>query len=495
MQALERHIPTAKILLSGITPAQFAQNFVWKNQGSDVLCSFGVHSSLYTQARSWLDGDPNRRLIFIEDRPEALAQLLEESESILLLKDLRVKLYFLESPLQIEPLAKKIGWSAVFLKMELLNLRQSPHFESFYQVIQSTHLAANLLLSDAADWGCSAIRHAKKNLSRLFHFAADLSFPNIPALIVGAGPSLEKNRHLLEPLRDKALICAGGHALDRLRFPPHFAAAIDKEEPLQRISFPKVPFCFQARTHAKNFSLIQGESFLVPEGHFSFLNWLTGQEGLFDGGWTVGNFLTALAVQWGCNPIVFVGMDYCYSGKKKYAQGSSVAIDGLVETKNRFGETVWTQRDWLMAVEWTEKFAEKHPDRQFLNATEGGLEFLTEARLQDLDWKGISVQEKVEEAMRRAPAQKAPSRWAEWEQSLKRCALLCEANVHNLTLDGFEEEVVFNLLLSPLWQIWKPVFERQLELDLQKMDLAEKVRLNELLFYQQVVQEHLNALR
>jgi hypothetical protein len=449
---------------------------------SDFLCAFGLSASLYAQARPWLDADSKRRLVFIEDRPDALAQLKREDDAIVLLNDQRVKLYLLETPLQLEPFAKKIAWSAVFLKMEILDVSHSPHFAPFRELMESTHLAADLLLSDGADWGCSAIRHAKKNLARPHRLSADLSFPNIPAVIVGAGPSLEKNGKLLERFQNRALILAGGNALDRLPFSPHFGAAVDKEEPLLRISFPMAPFCFQARMHPKNFALAKGEAILVPEGHFSFINWLAGEEPLFDGGWTVGNFLTALAVQWGCNPIVLVGMDYCYSGKKKYAKGPDAAISSLVETVNSEGRSVLTQRDWLMAVRWTEELAEKHRDRLFLNASEGGVRCLSPVKLQDLAWKEIpDLRATVSCAIERAPVRSSPDRWAEWEGSLRRCADLC-----NKYLEAdFEGEIAYHLLLQPLWTIWKPVFEREIVRDM---------RLNEILFYQQVIQEHLDAL-
>ena len=52
---------------------------------------------------------------------------------------------------------------------------------------------------------------------------------------------------------------------------------------------------------------------------------------------------------------------------------------------------------------------------------------------------------------------------------------------------SLDEEIAYEKLLDPLWQIWKPIFERELDLDPH----PDKIRLNKLLFFQQVLQEHL----
>ena len=92
------------------------------------------------------------------------------------------------------------------------------------------------------------------------------------------------------------------------------------------------------------------------------------------------------------------------------------------------------------------------------------------------------------------PRPSCAPRWAEWEESLKRCAQLCEAYLLNQEAADFEEEVAYEQLLGPLWQSWRPVFERELALDPHRIGQEQKMELNKILFYQQVIQEHLDAL-
>ena len=157
-------------------------------------------------------------------------------------------------------------------------------------------------------------------------------------------------------------------------------------------------------------------------------------------------------------------------------------LAGLVEAADSTGKTVWTQRDWLMAIRWTEALAADNPERRFLNATEGWMGFLFPCELKEMEWREIpQLKKRVGDAIGALPARHV-SRWDEWRRSLERC---------KIDLDG---EIAFEKLLSPLWPIWRPVFERELDLDPRKISFEEKMRLNERLFYDQVIQEHLDVL-
>lgn len=435
-----------------------------------MICSFGLHTPLYCEKLSWLEEDRQRRLVFVEDRAI--------SADPLLLQDPRVRIYWMESPLQVEKIATQIAWEAVFLPLEILDTSASPSFPFFEQILRDRHAAAALQLSDASDFGCSLARNAKKNLSKkTFRSILDLqnAFQDIPAILVGAGPSLEKNGHLLASFQSKAILFAGGHALEKIPCRPHFGALIDPKNPLSSMPYPDVPLCFQARTHPDNFILSRGKTLLAPDGHFSFLNFLSNDRDLFESGWTVGNFSAALAALFGCNPIVCVGMDYCYQNERKYAFDAVHSTEGLVPAIDGSGQPVLTQSDWLMAVSWMEDFAKRHPEKTFLNATEGGMQYLPSCKLNDLSFPEIPhLQENIQSAISKAKIS-PPSQWPMWEESLRN-----------------REEIVYQELLLPLWNIWKPIFAR--EIDSHPISFEEKMKLHQMIFFENVIQEHLNVL-
>ena len=501
LTALEKHIPSARLLLQ---EALSSDEMSYEEKEIDLglcefLCVFGVSARIYEQVRPWLDEDPVRRLVFIEDQACSLSALLKEDDAPLLLNDRRVKIRFLETPLQIGPLAKRTAWEAVFRKLKFVSLKESETANTFGKSLENAHLAADLLLSDASDWHYTALKNARKN-NRPFKEGLELrgKFKNIPAVIVGAGPSLRKNGHLLRSLENRALIFAGGAALNTLECEPHFAASIDKEAPCRQFKthpFSQTPFFYQSRMNPDNYALIHGEPLLFPDGSADALHWISGHEEPFNGGWTVGNFLASAAFHLGCNPIVFVGMDFCYETGDKYARTDAPLPEGLISAEGRGGSLVWTQRDWAMAARWMEDFAEAHPRTEFIDATEGGLGFkapIASASLTETmktfssskDLRGLT-HAAVQSLSWRSPSEK----WREWEESLQRSGKILAA----FELEPLQEEVVYQKLLAPLLSIWKPVFERELDVDAHSLSREEKIKLHQTLFFQQIVQEHLHG--
>lgn len=318
----------------------------------------------------------------------------------------------------------------------------------FNDVLEIKEKIANLQLSDAADFCCSLARNAKQNLSKPFRSILDLqgTFKKIPAIIVGAGPSLEKNGHLLGFFTDKALLFAGGHALAKIPVKPHFGVLIDKNPPDYSFSHKDIPILFQARAHPD--LIVSSDRVLIPDSHFPFLNAMAGQNGLFDGGWTVGNTMVAIAAFFGCDPIICVGMDYSYEDGKKYA---------FEESKR---ENV-TPDDWIMAVMWMEEFARKNPNTTFLNA---GKNFWKGCQLEDLRFEKQQIH--IQKTHQYSTSIEA------WMQSLQK-----------------KDEILHENLLIPLWKIWERVFAKAGDFT------SEQMKLHQTLFFKQVVLEHVEAMR
>ena len=106
-------------------------------------------------------------------------------------------------------------------------------------------------------------------------------FKDVPAIICGAGPSLDKNIDLLARLKDKALIFAGSTALNALigkKILPHFGAAIDPHiHQYSRVAaaepFP-YPFFYRNRLYHEALLAISGPRlYLTGDGGYATGNW------------------------------------------------------------------------------------------------------------------------------------------------------------------------------------------------------------------------------
>ncbi len=297
---------------------------------------------------------------------------------------------------------------------------------------------------------------------------------------------------MLEAWQDKALLIAAGSAIKTVGVKPHLAVALDPHEPLERTRHFDVPLCLQGRTHPKTGKSARGEVFYFPDSHYAFESWLTESE-LLNGGWTVGNAAVAIALQLGCNPIVLVGMDYCYRGKQKYAGArSQTDTSELVTVLDAAGEEVLTQRDWLMAIQWMEETAAMHPEVSFFNATTGGMEIgrpFQSTTLSALTSPVSGVGATWKKVLQTAPPLKIPKeRLAMWKESLSRCKR------EPSWQEPLVNEIALDLLLEPLWQIWAPLFERELMADPQPISMAKKLTIQKTLFFNEVIEDHLRAL-
>ncbi len=401
---------------------------------ADIICKVGLSVEFYDEMRPWLDEVDARRLFFIEENPDKLSEL--GIDAILLRNDKRVRIFYLETPLLKDSIAQKIGSLSAFRTLSVVG---DPLWK---EKIERAHLEAELLASDAADFGVKILAHQAANLKWPLRSLLDLkgAQKNRPAIVAGAGPSLEQT------VIGNGFLIAAGNAINCLKVKPHLALAICPHNPVIRHQYLDVPLCIQSRSHPGSAESATGEKFWLPDPHFG--------PGSFPGGWTVGNTALAVAVHLGCNPIVLVGMDSCYREGKKYA-GSEEKGGGVIETVDRDGNRVYTQADWIQSIRWMEAFAKLHPEIDFYNATPSGLKIgepFLERSLDSFEWSNATP-------LPLSPIQKIPA----------------------LTPRDF---------FDPLWRIWQPLFERELMTDLQPLSLDEKLAIQKDLFFAQVLEEH-----
>ena len=486
----------------------------------DVLCVYGFTPLFYEFSKDWLRASQNRRLLFIDERPEAYFLCLHQgSES--LLGDPQVVFHFFESPLEIEPLMKKIAWNHVFLQFHFAVLPSiSPEKRTdVKQLFERISLGVYLVASDYSDRGKLVMENVYFNCSsiRSFRNASALKgcFEKIPAIICGSGPSLKKHQHLLAEMEDHALVFVGGSALEKMkRTMPHFSAAIDKQAPYHLHKLHTVfasPFFFQNRISKDNFSMIHADKFLVGDnGGYLLEQWLCESLGMdlstFEGGWNVGTLLIQLAEYFGCDPIIMIGMDLSIYEKNL-----------PIEVKDLFGKVAYTKKDWQMAAKWIEEFA-KGCKAKLINATEGGIKFfgvdhISFASVQkqwlkcSYDLWGLCHAHMQQIEIRKIDFALLEKNMEQIEQSLLSLIGICTEHLDELQKsycrkefekifsleEKMEKELVYQTLLDPLWTIWKYFFIRQAE-DNQKIPYPFQLMLHQTLFFKSTLDMHLDLI-
>src|SRR5688572_6914450 len=153
-----------------------------------------------------------------------------------------------------------------------------------------------------------------------------------PAIIVSAGPSLRKNKHLLRGLEDKAVIVAVQTTLQPLLeigVEPHYVTSLDYHDICTRF-FEKLPKTLRTELVAEPkatpriFGMNPGPlSLLGNDFAESLLREMKLGKAKLTSGATVAHLAYYLAEHLGCDPIVFIGQDLGFSDGLCYAPGTS----------------------------------------------------------------------------------------------------------------------------------------------------------------------------
>lgn len=214
-------------------------------------------------------------------------------------------------------------------------------------------------------------------------------FKNKPAVVVASGPSLKKNMHLLEEVKDKALIlCAEStfRILMNNEIKPHIVASLERTDRTQ-FSFdgfdendvkevylagcPVIP--------RKVYDIYQGPNIIVYR-KFAHFTWLDIDKGMLDIKQSSANMAFKLAIALGCDPIILIGQDLSFDKETKathadyHIKGNDQAIyhkQRNFEVKGNNGGTVITTDSWFKFLKSYEIDVAEYKGH-CINATEGG---------------------------------------------------------------------------------------------------------------------------
>lgn len=225
------------------------------------------------------------------------------------------------------------------------------------------------------------------------------AFSNIPAIVVSAGPALNKNIHLLKELKNKAVIISAGSSLNILEsrgITPHIMVGVDGGEPESRIfnnvKSSEIYFAYTLSVHHDGLNNYKGPKIYFKSNVLEYGDWIDKEMGIegaesLQSGSSVSNLSLDIARYMGCNPIIVIGQNLSFPNLECYAEGAVLKqeqdrnIREHLENKNKCyvlekdinGDDVHTTQSMLSIRFYFEEYIRIYSDRLYLNGSEDGL--------------------------------------------------------------------------------------------------------------------------
>ncbi|WPC41065.1 motility associated factor glycosyltransferase family protein [Clostridium sp. JS66] len=375
--------------------------------GNNVIIVFGLGAGEHIRELLKNITD-NNKIIIVEPSTEIVNLFSNMDNSKYILEDKRIKIFTYNEKSIEKDLNNSIesyeidnvkfisfaNYASIFqhefkqLNTSLRKITQNKRIGRDTITFFSKTLFQNFIKNMKQSTGCCVI-NSYKNL-----------FQGKPAVIVSAGPSLEKNIHLLKGVQDKFIIICGARTLKALKnadVTPDFVCAIDPQDITYTIMKHNleqmIPLVFMDSANYKIVEEYKGNKILFcNEGMETYVESIVGKkvDSLLQGG-SVAHVCMGLAVYLGCNPIIFIGQDLAYTGDKFHAQSAKamenpqdVAVAYLEQNKDLWlssadryvndinGKLVRTSILLNSYREEFEELIEKYNSITFINSTEGG---------------------------------------------------------------------------------------------------------------------------
>jgi len=282
----------------------------------------------------------------------------------------------------------------------LVVIRHAPSLKitpSYYQQIQAK-------LKDVMIWSKVNIISQVKTTNTYYHNIFEniplllktpgiknlfAKFKKVPAIIVAAGPSLNKNIDYLKKVSEDFLIIAVDTALRVLsahQISPHIVVSIDFTPDNLRyfkdINTGGAFLVVDPEVYPEIFRSYQGPKFIINLNNKSLCSWLVSMgidKGSLDKGLSVAHTAFLLAKTFGCDPVIFIGQDLAYTAGISHSRDSIMSRkinpekleEGFTFVDDIFDKKIPTSTSMFVFLKHFEDVLYNLPFK-CIDATEGG---------------------------------------------------------------------------------------------------------------------------
>lgn len=212
-------------------------------------------------------------------------------------------------------------------------------------------------------------------------------FPeDMPAVVVSAGPSLEKNIKLLKDVKGKAFIFATDTAIPHIiniGIKPDAIISIDPMKPLDYFKvngIEEIPFFVEMYATAEVLEYVKAKNLFFMSSDSTIWSELFQKAGskIFSmgNGGSVATAAIANLILWGFKTIILIGQDLAFTGNRVHAGEDAIEIckadTGYMTVTDINGNDVLIEKGYYIYLKWIENIALKYRDIEFIDATEGG---------------------------------------------------------------------------------------------------------------------------
>ncbi len=384
---------------SKYNPVKEAQKFVdeiEERKGDDVYVIFGFGLGHFLR-ELMKDGSKRNFYVVYEPNYKLFSKVVEEGYCNDLFENERLYLISGEGENEVGLFLNQIISPHIQNRVRTLIMPtyQNVYFDEikkFFEIVKNS--LSDSIVSRNTVWNFEEkwTRQTFDNIDNLLNSYSTAQFHDVfkgkTAIVVAAGPSLQKNMHLLKEVKGKVPIISvfvAAKVLLANGIKPDFIVAVDaNQKGMEEGKYDDIPLIYDSRLPKEFIESHKGKNIFSELTSDSFVSELIEKYNKasypFNGGGSVACACTCIAKLFGCKNIILIGQDLAYTNDLCHVEGTdhndktSKDVDReKIEIPAIGGGTVLTDSVFLYYINWFEQYAalNKH-EANIIDATEGG---------------------------------------------------------------------------------------------------------------------------